>query len=352
MRSLLSLLLCGWLTSPSLSKTYVYVSCSGDREIACFRVDESSGVLQPLDRQKVASAPGPMGVSPNRQVLYVGLRPSQQVAVFRLAADSGRLSLVQNANVQLEPVYVRTDQTGKVLLLADYGGGLAQTHALDAEGKIQAQPLCTLPSEKTAHAILVDASNRFAFLPHTRPELIRQLRFDAKTGKLQDNSPARLTTPKGTGPRHVWFHPNGKFVYSSNEFGSSTTAFTLEPSGGLTPLATYPTIPRDFDEPNTCADVEATPDGKFLYVSNRGHDSIAAFRIDTDSGKLTPVGQFATEKTPRSFNVDPSGQFLYAAGQGSGQLACYRIDPASGRLNRFATLNVGENPSWVQTVRP
>jgi 6-phosphogluconolactonase len=135
------------------------------------------------------------------------------------------------------------------------------------------------------------------------------------------------------------------------EQGSSVMAFHLDAkTGALGVFQTISTLPTDFSERNSCADLELTPSGKFLYVSNRGHDSIACFTVDAESGKLTLVEQEPTEKTPRSFNVDPSGRFLYAAGQGSGKLASYRIDNDFGELTRLETYSVGKQPWWVLVV--
>jgi 6-phosphogluconolactonase len=188
------------------------------------------------------------------------------------------------------------------------------------------------------------------FVPHTGPDVIFQFTLDAKTGRLSAGDPAKLTTPKGTGPRHLVFHPTGPVAYVANEQGGSVTAYALDTRAGtLRALQTAPTLPKDFRGTNACAEIRVHPSGKFLYVSNRGHDSIAAFALDGD-GKLRPLGQTATEKTPRSFDLDPSGKYLFAAGESSGKLAAYRIDPDSGRLTRRETHEVGRMPWWVLAV--
>jgi 6-phosphogluconolactonase len=189
------------------------------------------------------------------------------------------------------------------------------------------------------------------FVPHTGPNAIFQFRFDEQTGTLTANDPPKVTTPENTGPRHLAFHPSLNVVYFDNEQGSSVTAFRLDKSKGtLEPFQTLPTLPEGFSESNSCADLEITPDGRFLYASNRGHDSLAGFAIDPETGKMTSLGQFPTEKTPRSFNIAPDGKFVYAAGQGSGKLAAYRLDGENGKLTRFATYEVGNGPAWVQVV--
>jgi len=155
-----------------------------------------------------------------------------------------------------------------------------------------------------------------------------------------------------TGPRHLAFHQSLNIVYFANEFGSSVTAYRLNQAvGSLSKFQTLSSLPADFAGTNTGADIHLTPDGRFLYVSNRGHESIAAFSVDTITGALTSLGQFVTEKTPRSFAVDPSGKFLYAGGQGSGKIAAYRINRQSGQLAHFATYDAGKNPVWILTMQ-
>jgi 6-phosphogluconolactonase len=202
-----------------------------------------------------------------------------------------------------------------------------------------------------AHAILVDRDNRFAFVPHTGPNTIVQFAFDAKTGKLMPGNPARLTTPENTGPRHIVFHPSLNVAYVSNEQGGSVTAYQFDrPSGSLAAQQTVSTLPGGFSERNACAEIKIHPTGKFLYVSNRGHDSIARFQIDGATGMLTAQGQTATEKTPRSFDLDPSGNRLYVCGEATNRIAAYKIDPETGGLTPLATVSVGNMPWWITLV--
>jgi len=212
------------------------------------------------------------------------------------------------------------------------------------------QPLQSISTADKAHAIVPDPSNCFVFVPHTGPDAIFQFTFDAKSGRLAANSPAKLKTPKGMGPRHLVFHPSKPIAYVDNEQGSSVTAHVLdEKAGTLKVLQTVSTLPQEFKGINAYAEVKIHPSGCFAYVSNRGHDSIAAFALDGE-GRLSVIGQTATEKTPRSFDIDPSGKYLFAAGESSGKLASYRIDSKTGELKRLATYEVGKMPWWVLVV--
>jgi 6-phosphogluconolactonase len=159
--------------------------------------------------------------------------------------------------------------------------------------------------------------------------------------------------PKGPeGPRHFCFHPQLPAVYFVNEQGGSVTAYRLDAdTGTLTPFQTISTLPDGFDGQNACAEIRITPSGRFLYASNRGHDSIACFAVAEGTGELSSLGQQPTEKTPRPFTLDPEGRFLLAAGQGSGRLATYRIDAGTGKLVPLETHALGQNPMWVLVLR-
>jgi 6-phosphogluconolactonase len=187
-------------------------------------------------------------------------------------------------------------------------------------------------------------------VPNTGADKVLQFKFDPATGKLSPNSPAELATGTNTGPRHFWFHPSRNYVYFVNEKGSSVTCCRLDTQAGtLSAFQTIPTLPADFAGNNTCAHIETTPDGKYLYASNRGHDSLAVFSVDPSTGRLTAMGQQPTEKTPRAFAIDPSGRYLFAAGQASNQLASYRIGD-DGRLQPLNVIPIGKGPAWVQIV--
>lgn len=239
-------------------------------------------------------------------------------------------------------------------------------HAIGADGSISKEPRQTFKTKDKAHAIVIDPSDWAAVVPHTGPNVIYALYWDRRTGQLSP-MPFKQTefeTARNTGPRHVVFHPSlvihggvdadSRVAYVANEQGGSVTMYhgIFNPINWLLqPKQTLSTLPQDFRGTNACAEIRLHPSNRYLYVSNRGHDSIAGFAIDPHTGTLTGLGQTPTEKTPRSFDIDPSGRFLFAAGESSGRLAGYRIDEASGRLERAATHDVGERPWWVMAVR-
>jgi 6-phosphogluconolactonase len=182
------------------------------------------------------------------------------------------------------------------------------------------------------------------------PNAIFQFRFDAATGKLSDAGRA-TGGQTGAGPRHLAIHPSQKFAFSSDETGNSITLYSLDAEEGLKPLKTISTLPDSFGGKNTTADVKVHSSGKFVWVSNRGHDSLAGYRFDESKAELTALGRTPTEKTPRSFDLDPTGKYLFAAGEGSGKLAAYKVDPATGKLEQTETYDVGKSLTWVLAVQ-
>jgi 6-phosphogluconolactonase len=336
---------------PVRAETFVYVSVAADKRIAVYQLDGATGKLTHRGDCPVADGePGALAVDPARRFLFAAVRSAGKLAAFRLDAATGRLTHVNTIPAGPDPAHLATDAAGRYLLTAYYVDAKVTVHAIGKDGALGDKPLQTVPTADKAHAVVPDPSGRFAFVPHTGPDAIFQFAFDAKTGRLTANEPATLATPKGTGPRHLVFHPSRPVAYVANEQGGSVTAYALDTRGGtLSPLQTVSTLPADFRGTNACAEIRVHPSGKFLYVSNRGHDSIAAFALDGE-GKVSVIGQEPTEQTPRSFDLDPTGKYLFAAGESSGRLAAYLVDAGTGRLTRQETYEVGRAPWWVLAV--
>jgi 6-phosphogluconolactonase (cycloisomerase 2 family) len=335
--------------SPVVAGQFVYVSESGDDSIAIFRQDPQTGELTFLSRQETDGSPGALDVGPRRKFLFAALRSTKTLASFQIDPLTGQLTLLSTTAHEEDPTYVYVDRTGDWLLAASYGAGKVSVHRIRESGRLDPEGLWYTTAEK-AHCIRLDRLNWHAFVPHTGPERIYQFNFDRQTGELTPNDQPFVETPAGSGPRHLWFHPKLDVAYVDNEQGSSVTVYDFDFNAGtLRPRDTLSTHPDDFTGNNTNADLEVTPDGRFLYVSNRGHDSIAAFSVSTDDGALAFLGTFPTEQTPRSFNIDPTGRYLYAAGQKSNRLAAYHIRP-DGKLLQFAGYETGTSPAWVLVV--
>ncbi len=349
MRHLILAAFAALFPSVTLAQPFMYVSVGGENKIVRYRMNGATGALIDPDETPVTAGPGAMCFDHRRSLLYVALRSEGAVGVFHTRNKDEKLSHVDTAALGTNAAFVSIDRSGKYLLTADYGAGKIGVHPLRNDGSIDAAAGHFVSTAKNAHSILTDPSNRFLFVPHTGPNAIFQFTFDDKTGQIAPNTPPKVTTPPKTEPRHLAIHPLKNIVYVDNEAGSSVTAYHLDgEKGTLEPFQTVPTIPADFKEGNTCAEIAVHPSGKFVYASNRGHDSIACFRVDDSNGALTSLGQAPTEKTPRSFAIEPRGRFLFSAGQGTDKLAAYRIDGEQGTLERIATYTVGQGPAWVQ----
>lgn len=337
-------------TMSTRADTFVYVSMAPEQTIQIYRLDTGAGTLAPVEAVAVDGAPGSLAVDPQRKFLYASLRSTSRLAAFRIDEASGRLAPLNTVDLGrgANAAYVASDRSGRWLLSASYAAGRVVVHRLDGAGRIESPAVQSVDTAQSAHCIVTDRGNRLAFVPHVTPNAVYQFRFDAATGRLSDAGRAPGGA-EGAGPRHLAFHPTLDVAYTSNETGSSITAYEFDPGAGLKPVQTLSTLPSDFAGQNTTADVKVHPGGRFVWVSNRGHDSLAEFRID-ERGRLTAIGHTPTEQTPRSFDIEPTGRFAFGAGEGSGRLALFRIDPDTGALERLQTYDVGKSLTWVLAV--
>ena len=351
MRSaILAMMTASLFISPVDAATVLYVSCAAEQEIAVLKLDDD-GSLAEVQRVQVDGAPGSLNVDPLRRFLFASLRTSSSIGSFEIEAATGKLRPLGRTKLQdgANAAYVAVDRSGRWLLSASYLGGRVVVHALDADGRIAAEPTQTVETAKTAHCVTFSPSNRTAYVPHVAPNALFQFRFDAASGKLEDVGRA-AGGREGAGPRHIAFHPSGRFAFTSDESGSSITSYTVDADEKLVPRETLSTLPDGFAGKNTTAEVKVHPSGRFVWVSNRGHDSLAGFRFDAESGRLTALGQTPTEKTPRSFTLDPAGRFAFGAGEGSGVLQTYHVDEATGTLAPLRKYPLGKSLTWAAAV--
>jgi 6-phosphogluconolactonase len=232
------------------------------------------------------------------------------------------------------------DRTGGNVLVANYGGGTVAVLPIEADGRLKpassvrahegSGPNKGRQEKPHAHGIYLDAAQRFAFSPDLGADRVFVYRFDAAKGTLEPHGAAPLEP--GSGPRHLAFHPTGKYVYAINELLSTVTSFSYDAEKGvLTPFQTISALPDGFSGTSWTAEVAVSPDGRFVYGSNRGDDSLAVFRVDGATGRLTAAGHAPVGgKTPRHFTIDPTGRFILVGHQGSGTIAVLRLDPATG----------------------
>ncbi len=347
----LSLLLFSWTL---YADTVVYVSERGDKKIAVYSLDEESGELTRKSEVILEGSPGALCSSGDAKYLYAAVRSPNEFITFSVESKTGALTQMAQAPAAGGAAYLFPDHTGQWALAAYYGDGKVSVSRMDG-GVIIGPPVQVLDVGLKAHCIQTSPDNRFAFTPHTGDlNCVDQFAFNSTSGFLSRNSPGNLAGVDGGGPRHMQFHPNGKWVYLVNEQGRSVTHCLYDAKKGtLTRRETLSTLPEDWTEPKgSCADIEISVDGKFLYASNRGHDSVAMFRIDADSGALTSLGQAPTGKTPRSFNIIPGGErFLVSAGQADDSLTVYSRDGETGMLTQLHQIEGGSGPGWVQGMK-
>lgn len=339
-----------FMTDSLRADTFVYVSQMPEKQIQVYRLDRAAGTLDPVESQSLDVGPGALSIDPSQRYLFASLRADSTVASYAIDSATGRLTRLGIAPLppKTNAAFLRADRSGKWLVSASYTGAKVVVQKLDA-GKIDSTPVQVVDTDRTAHCVVFDRDERWVFVPHVAPNAVFQFRFDRESGRLTDAGRA-LGGSEGVGPRHLMFHPQLPIAYTSNEASSGITAYRFDSEKGLTPEQTLSTLPADAQGTrNTTAEVKVHPNGKFVWVSNRGHDTLAGFAID-GAGKLTAIGHTPTEPTTRSFEIEPQGQFAFAAGEGSGKLAVYRIDAETGKLNRIQTYEVGKSLFWVQAV--
>ncbi len=333
--------------------TVVYVANADSADIAVLALEPGEGTLREIDRFATGGSVMPLALRSDKRVLYASIR-SEPHRVLSLAVDpaSGRLAEFASAPLPASMCWISTDRAGRWLLSASYGSSLVAVSPIDGEGAAGAVQQ-VVAVDANAHAVQVDPRNRFAFATSLGGGVVRQLRFDAATGRLEDNALAPAWRARaGAGPRHFVFHPAEPFVYLLNELDATIDVLAFDrATGTLSGVSVARALPAGFSGGAPwAADLHLTPDGRFLYASERRSSTLASFAVDADSGLLTPIETVATEAEPRGFAISPDGRFLIAVGQASHRLACYRIESATGELELVGDRPIGRNPNWVEIV--
>jgi 6-phosphogluconolactonase len=336
-----------------MATTVVYVSCAEPREIVRFTMDRDSGALHRIDATYVpgieiaSNTSMPLAVSPDKRVLHAGLRqPPYPCVGFAIDPTDGTLSVLGGANLPHTVCYLTIDRTGKHLLAASYQGALLASHKLDARGVIIAPPTQVVPTPPAAHSVIQDTTGRFVYSASLGGDVVMRLRFDAASGLLDDMQMAPM--PQGAGPRHLRLSADGRVLYALCELDATIGVFAVALEIGLLERRQIlRTQPEGFAA--KAADMHLTPDGRFLYASERGTSTLTGCRVGAE-GMLSVIGQTGTEAFPRGFGIDPRGRFLLAVGQESHHLTVYRIDPEDGGLGVVARYATARNPNWVEIV--
>ena len=331
--------------------TYTEKSSKG---IYAFRFDAATGKLTPLGLAAETVSPSYLAIHPNHQFLYavneVANFEGQKagaVSAFSIDRDTSKLTFLNQVSSRGPgPCHLSLDKTGKNLLVANYEGGSVAVFPVESDGRLRDASAIiqhtgsSVNKERQeaphAHCIFTSPDNRFALAADLGLDKVLVYRFDAAHGTLTPNNPAFGKTPPGAGPRHIAFHPDGKYVYVINEIQCTLSTFAYDPAHGALRLKdTVSTLAKGYNVTanDSTAEIEVHPSGKFVYGSNRGHDSIAVFAVDPAEGTVNRVEIVSTMgKTPRGFGIDPTGSFLIAANQDSDSLVVFRINQETGRL--------------------
>jgi 6-phosphogluconolactonase len=328
------------------------------------RFDPATGSLTSPEVAGEVKNPSFVTIHPNRRFLYAVGEIDQfrgkkggAVSAFAIDPKDGKLTLInQETTGGGGPCFVTIDATGKVALIANYGGGSISAVPVKPDGSLGAPTAFvqhtgssvnkSRQSEPHAHSLNPTPDNKYAIAADLGLDKLLVYKLNPADGTLAPNDPAFATVTPGAGPRHLAFHPNGRFAFVCGEMGMTVTSFAYDGAkGALAEVQTIGTLPQG-TEPSTkysTAEVQVHPSGKFLYVSNRGHDTIAAFAVDPETGKLTALGHTPSGgKTPRNFRIDPTGKWLLAANQGSDNVVVFRIDEKTGALSPTgATATIG-----------
>ncbi|MBI3861409.1 MAG: lactonase family protein [Planctomycetia bacterium] len=355
----------GGLANADDGSTWVYIGTytgSSSQGIYVSRLHTATGALKSVELAAEARNPSFLAIHPTKNFLYAVSevsdaqgKPTGGVSAYAIDPASGKLKLLNQQSSQgVGPCHIVVDKAGKNALVANYGGGSCASLPIDNDGKlgeatsaIQHKGKSVNPSrqgEPHAHSINLDAANRFAFVADLGLDQVLIYKFDPASGKLSANDPPFASVAPGSGPRHFAMLPSGKAAYVISELGNTVTVFTYDAArGSLKELQSISTLPSDFAGKSYTAEVVVHPSGKFVYGSNRGHDSLAVFGVDPATGALTARGITSTGgKTPRNFAIDPSGKWLLAENQDSGTIVVFGINPENGALTQTGkTLEVG-----------
>ena len=346
-----------WKTSDAM-RVYVgtYTRDKG-KGIYLYDFDTKSGALKQVGVAAETSNPSFLAPTPDYKHLYAvgemtevdsGGKKSGVLRAFAVDPSTGMLTLLnQESTGGTGPCHVSLDSRGRFAFVANYGSGTVASLPVQPDGKL-AEPASVIQHEGTgpndkrqtgphAHGIWPSPDDRFVLACDLGLDKVLVYKLDPASGKLTPNDPPSGSVPPGAGARHAAFSPDGKFLYVINEMGNSVTAFAWDAKrGALNEVQTVTTLPEGHKETSHCAEIVMHPSGKFVYGSNRGHDSIAAFTVDPKTGKLTPAGHtpLGSGNWPRNFNVDPSGRWLIAAGEKSDTLQVFKIDEKTGGLTQ------------------
>jgi len=356
--------------SPRGKSYFVYIGTythHASKGIYLYRFWPSTGETLPLGLAAATASPAWLIVHPTRRFLYAaneyggGAEPGNTISAYAMDTKPGKLIFLNRVSSKgVGPCHLAIDKTGKILVAANFGSGSVATFPIRSDGSLgeasgfdQHHGSSIDPVRQAgphAHSAIVSPDNRFVLVADIGLDRLYSYRLNPSPGSLEPNDPPFAALHPGWGPRHLAFHPNGRYLYLISEMGSMITTFAYDAARGTAKeLQTVSTLPQGFAGKSTAAEIQVDREGKFIYASNRGDDSIGVFAIDANTGTLSPTQHISTEgKTPRAFALDPTGQYLFAANQNSANIAILRVNSTTGGLTSTGkTLTDSPEPSCV-----
>jgi 6-phosphogluconolactonase len=329
----------------------VYVANGVNGGVSSYSLDHS-GQIELTGRAQVPGRMGPLAIAHRSRRLYAAVRTKPWfVVTFGFAHRSGILVELARTPLAAETCYLEIDRTERYLLQASYPGSCIAVNRIGLDGWVQSPPIQFLRTPPHAHSINLDRSNRFVLVPSVGGDCTLQFTFDAATGRLQPNQPHAVQSEPGSGPRHLRYHPNGRFAYLVHEHDATLTTYSYDAAfGTLTELQRVAILQLAPAATTWAADLRLTPDGRFLYATERGTSTISMFRIDPATGMLEALGYVPTEAQPRALAIDPRGRWLLSTGEKSDRMTLFAVDRQKGTLAAHTTVEAGPGSHWIEVL--
>ncbi len=332
-----------------MTRTFIYVSCAGSREIDVFALDTHTGETVRRQCLSLPGSPSPLRVSPDGRILLVGAKAENTFLTCSIQPENGELALLGSVPCPGGPTYVNCSRAMRTAFVASYGDDLLAAFPLESNGR----PLPVGQVERDlprAHAAVVDASDGWLLVPTLGSDAIRIYRV-ADDGRLEAHVPAQVSVRPGSGPRHLVFSPDNRHVHCLNELDGSIDLFDFNGTNGTLELRqSVSMMPHGFNGKPWAAELRVTSDGSFLFATERRSSTLAVFSVDAQNGQLALFGHYTTESQPRGMAIDPSGRWLAVAGQLSGHLTVYEIDQETGCPRERFRQATGEDPICVEII--
>ena len=353
-------------SAPLWAKTFVYVSNADSGSVSRYQLDTQSGALTLLGDTLAAKKIMPLAVSPDKKRLYGAVRSKPwSVISWRIDEQTGDLHQLAMTPVAASYPYITTDRSGHYLLAASYDSDIVTSQPVNPQGVVSGQESGRYHTGPHAHSVIADYSNHSLYVGNLGADRVLQLELH-NNGAITPIGKGYVQAEKNSGPRHSAISPDNRFVYNLTEMSGSITQYQRLPDGALQKVASWPNAVAgqyhlqpgrersgNYSDPTPriwAADIKITPDGRYLYASERTSGTVSGYRVDKQSGKLQLIGSWPVEKQPRGMAVDDSGKWLVVSGEKSAVVGSYAIDPQSGKLTRTAQAPCGKDANWVAIV--